>query len=70
MDDPGRRARGHRDEFEHRAAGVRSDDQEAFLSYIVVLDEAHGVPPRMLDVDIGDAMLSGTVADVRVSTLR
>jgi hypothetical protein len=24
----------------------------------------------MLDVDIGDAMLSGTVADVRVSTLR
>ncbi len=70
MDDPGWRVRGYPHEFEHRAAGVRSNDQEAFLSQVVVLDETDGVPPRVLDVDIGDAVLPGAVADVRGSTLR
>ncbi len=70
MDDPRRRIRWYRHEFEHRSAGVWSDNQQTLLSLVLVLHETDGVAPRILDIDISNLVPTGAVSDVRESTLR
>ena len=70
MNDPSGCTYRDGDKLEHGTAGVGPDDQQALLSLVLVLHETHCVAPRVVDVGVRDAVLSGAGSDFRWSTLR
>ncbi len=56
-------------QFQHASVAVGSDDQQAFLALILVLDQSDGVGPGVGDVDVVDSVLPCRALDLQPSMM-
>ena len=60
---------GHGHQLEHPSVSVGADHEQAVVAVVVVLDEPHGVGPRVLNVRVIDPVLSGRLPDLHLSRM-
>lgn len=66
MDDPGGLTDGDERELEKASVPAVADDQQSFLTGVLVLDVTYGVVNRVNDLDIGYSVFTGRLPDLRV----